>query len=114
MHILIVVSLAVVFMLFGGLFASFWIGPTYAAVQNLAPVNKRTQASALLLLVLNLIGMGLGPLVVGMISDALNPQLGNYSLRYALSASLIAVLVGSYLYARAAGPYQRVIDNRSS
>ena len=106
------VPVAIVFMLFGGMFASFWIGPTYAAVQNLAPADKRTQASALLLLVLNLIGMGLGPLFVGILSDALIPAFGNYSLRYALVASLGAVLLGSFLYAKAAGPYRKVILSR--
>lgn len=106
------VPVAIVFMLFGGMFASFWIGPTYAAVQNLAPANKRTQASAMLLLMLNLIGMGLGPLFVGILSDVLIPQFDDYSLRYALVVSLAAVLAGSFLYAKAAGPYRRVMDSR--
>ena len=106
------VPIAIVFMLFGGMFASFWIGPTYAAVQNLAPANKRTQASAMLLLMLNLIGMGLGPLFVGILSDVLIPQFDDYSLRYALVVSLAAVLAGSFLYAKAAGPYRRVMDSR--
>ena len=106
------VPIAIVFMLFGGMFASFWIGPTYAAVQNLAPTNKRTQASAMLLLMLNLIGMGLGPLFVGILSDVLIPQFDDYSLRYALVVSLAAVLAGSFLYAKAAGPYRRVMDSR--
>ena len=103
------VPVAIIFMLAGGFFASFWIGPTYAAVQNFTPSHLRTQASAMLLLVLNLIGMGLGPLLIGILSDSLASAHGDYSLRYALVASLVAVLLGSFLYTKAAKPYQQVI-----
>ena len=47
-------------------------------------------ASAFLFFVLNLIGLGLGPLFTGMISDLLEPSLGSEALRYAL---VIVVLV---------------------
>ena len=52
---------ALVFMGLSAIFASFWIAPSYAAVQNLVPQHWRTQASALMLLAINLLGMGLGP-----------------------------------------------------
>jgi MFS family permease len=100
---------AIIFMLIGGCFAAFWLGPVYAAIQNLAPNHLRTQASALLLLVFNLIGMGIGPLLVGVLSDALAPELGVFSIRYALVASLIAVLVGSLLFFLAAKPYVKAL-----
>ena len=45
-----VFPVALVFMLFSAIFASFWIAPSYAAVQNLVPAHWRTQAAALLLL----------------------------------------------------------------
>ena len=44
----------------------------------------RALASAILFFVLNLIGLGLGPWSVGMISDYLQPQYGAESLRYAM------------------------------
>ena len=44
----------------------------------------RAQASAILFFVLNLIGLGLGPMATGFLSDYLRPEYGNLSIRYAL------------------------------
>ena len=46
-----------------------WYGPIFATVQDLAPLRIRATAIAFLMLVINLIGTGLGPLVAGMIGD---------------------------------------------
>jgi MFS family permease len=59
-------------------------GPFYATIQSLVPERMRAVATATQLLFANLIGMGLGPLAVGALSDALRPWAGNESLRYAL------------------------------
>ncbi len=61
-----------------------YIAPGLALVQNLTPPRSRATAAAVLLLMYNIIGLGLGPLFVGMISDALRPQLGDDSLRWGL------------------------------
>jgi len=50
-------------------FGSLWYGPVYATAQSIAPVDTRATASAVMLFVINLIGLGLGPLVVGLMSD---------------------------------------------
>ena len=104
------VPVAVVFLFFGGIVSSFWIGPTYAAIQTLTPSHLRSQASALLLLLLNLIGMGLGPLVVGALSDLLAPALGALSIRYAMLISLVTVLIGSTLYWMGGNQYRNAVD----
>ena len=104
------VPIAVVFLFFGGIVSSFWIGPTYAAIQTLTPSHLRSQASALLLLLLNLIGMGLGPLVVGALSDLLAPALGAQSIRYAMLISLVTVLIGSTLYWMGGNQYRNAVD----
>jgi MFS family permease len=104
------VPVAVVFLFFGGIVSSFWIGPTYAAIQTLTPSHLRSQASALLLLLLNLIGMGLGPLVVGALSDLLAPALGAQSIRYAMLLSLVTVLIGSTLYWMGGNQYRNAVD----
>jgi predicted MFS family arabinose efflux permease len=105
------VPAAMIFMFFGGIIAAFWIGPTYAAIQNLAPDRQRTQASALFLFMFNLVGLGLGPLVIGIASDALAPGLGVESLRYAMAAGLTAVLFGGALFWRAAPLYRAHLLN---
>jgi predicted MFS family arabinose efflux permease len=76
----------VVFALIGvpAALGSVYLPPTYAMTQGLVEVRMRTVASALLLFVINLIGMGLGPLLAGLISDALAPAYGKDSLKYAL------------------------------
>jgi len=63
---------------------SLFLGPSLAMVQGLVPLRMRTVASAILLFILNIIGLGIGPLAVGMVSDFLVPQFGQESLRYAL------------------------------
>jgi MFS family permease len=63
---------------------SAYLPPTYAMTQGLVEVRMRTVASALLLFVINLIGMGVGPLLAGLISDALTPAYGQNALAYSL------------------------------
>jgi MFS family permease len=99
------VPVAIIFTLLGGVAAAFWIGPTYAAIQTLSPGNMRAQAAAIFLFLFNLIGMGLGPLVIGILSDAMMPVFGVDSLRYAMSFSLVLVLLGGVLFLRAAPRY---------
>jgi predicted MFS family arabinose efflux permease len=67
-----------------GALLGFYLGPTFAMVQSLAEPTFRATAAALLLLVINLVGLGLGPLAVGLLSDALQPNLGPDSLSFAL------------------------------
>lgn len=59
-------------------------GPLFSIIQTLVPPRMRAVSIAIVLLCANLIGMGLGPLVVGVLSDLLVPAVGSDSLRYAL------------------------------
>ena len=65
-------------------FAGFYLAPTFAMIQQLVPVEMRSVAAAICLFLLNIIGMGLGPQGVGILSDILAPEYGNESLRYSL------------------------------
>ena len=65
-------------------FGAMYLGPTFALTQALAPLRMRAVASAFLLFLLNLIGLGLGPQMVGVASDLLAPRLEEESLRGAL------------------------------
>jgi predicted MFS family arabinose efflux permease len=84
-HALIaLIPLAVVF--------NFFLGPTFALMQRLVADEMRATTLAVLMLLANLIGMGIGPQIVGLLSDALAPIAGGDSLRYAmLSMSLVAL-----------------------
>ena len=63
---------------------NFSFGPTFALMQRLVADNVRATAMALVMLLANLIGMGVGPQLVGVLSDLLHPSLGTDSLRYAM------------------------------
>jgi MFS family permease len=70
------------------------LGPMLATIQTLVPEHMRATSIALIYLFANLIGMGLGPLAAGALSDAFRPLAGEESLRYALLA-----LCPGYLWA---------------
>jgi predicted MFS family arabinose efflux permease len=65
---------------------AFYLGPSFAMIQSLTPLRSRALASALMLLVLNLVGLGVGPQVIGMLSDLMSRWFGSEGLRYALMA----------------------------
>lgn len=64
--------------------SGLYLAPTFALVQNLVGVRMRATAAALLLFVINLVGLGAGPLLVGIIADALTPIFHEDAVRYAL------------------------------
>ncbi|MBX3706981.1 MAG: MFS transporter [Pseudomonadales bacterium] len=69
---------------------SLWLGPAFGTIQNLAPMRMRAIASAVLLFILNIIGLGFGPFLVGVTSDLLVGPFGGESLRYAILFSTFA------------------------
>lgn len=77
------VPMAVAF-LFSSLLSLVYFGPSYAAVQSLARPQIRAVAASLLLFSKSLVGMMLGPLLVGLSSDLLAPTAGPDSLRLGL------------------------------
>lgn len=70
----------------------------YAALQDFAPPANRALAFALLSLCANLVGMGLGPVLLGAVSDALQPVHGDQSLRLALLLCVATQAVAALLY----------------
>jgi len=91
-------TVTVAALVLGGALLTFHIGPTFALVQSVAPTHMRALAAALLLFVSSFVGFGLGPLVVGRLSDALSDNHGIDSLR-------IAMLLVPVLFAWAALHY---------
>jgi MFS family permease len=76
-------------------------GPLNAMIQSLVPERMRATAMTMVLLFANLIGAGLGPLLVGTLSDLLRPLAGEESLRYALLALSPGYLWGAWHLLRA-------------
>ncbi len=74
------------------LLSIFYQAPALALVQGLAPPQMRATAVAVVLFVGNLVGSGIGPQAVGIVSDVLRASFGEESLRYALLCSTPVLL----------------------
>jgi MFS family permease len=74
-----------------------WLGPVVTAVQHLVPQRMRSTASGSFLFINNLIGLGVGPLLMGRISDGLKSTYGAESLRYAAVGCTAFYLVAALL-----------------
>lgn len=80
-------------MLIGGLSAA----PLMAVIGGLAPAHSRSVAVALFMVVVNVIGLGGGPLFVGWLSDMLNPSYGVHALGVAMQSVLLVGIPGAIL-----------------
>ena len=74
-----------------------WLGPVTAAVQHLVPAPMRSTASALFLLINNLLGLAVGFFYFGWMSDLLAPTFGTESLRWAIYTGMGFYLLASAL-----------------
>jgi MFS family permease len=91
-------------------FSSF-LGPTYALMQRLVPDEMRATMMAVVMLLANLIGFGIGPQVVGILSDWMMPSVGSNSLRYAMLLMSFVALWAAYHFWRVG---QSVADDLSA
>jgi predicted MFS family arabinose efflux permease len=80
------------------LVSGLYLAPTFALVQNLVGVKMRATAAALLLFVINLVGLGVGPLAVGILADLFTPIFGKDDVRYALFIFSALALWGAWHY----------------
>ena len=78
-----------------------WLGPVLTSIQHLVPAHMRTTASAMFLLINNLLGIAVGYYYFGAVSDLLRPRFGDESLRYAIYTGLGFYVVSSILFVTA-------------
>lgn len=96
------VTLHMVFVGFFLFFIGMYLGPSFAIAQTLAPINMRAMSTAIFFLVLNLIALGGGPTLVGILADHFEPDHGKIvAIRYSLGLAGLAFFlsVASFLYA---------------
>nr|WP_245638376.1 MFS transporter [Croceicoccus bisphenolivorans] len=91
------VTVAFVLFLVPQAFAYIWLGPVLTAVQHLVAPDARATASALFLLINNLIGLGGGIYALGALSDILKPVYGDEALRYSMLYALVLYAVAAIL-----------------
>jgi len=84
-----------------------WLGPVLSSIQHVVPPHMRATASAIFLFVNNLIGIGLGTVALGALSDALSVRFGADSLRYAILAGTVFYVVASALFLLSARRLER-------
>jgi MFS family permease len=103
--------------LFGISFATYWLvisliiipgaayisymGPANALMQNMMPPRMRAMTVAIFLFVTNLVGMGLGPPLIGQVSDIMQGQYGNEGLRYSLLSFSFVYVWAAFHFFRA-------------
>jgi MFS family permease len=93
-------SLPVAWLLFavGQMLALAWLGPVIAAVQHIVPPNMRATASASMLFINNLIGIGFGIFFLGFMSDRMAAAYGQESLRWSILYGLVFYLLSALIY----------------
>ena len=80
---------------------NMYLAPALAVVQNAVAPGNRTMSGAILLFVLNLVGLGVGPVYVGRIADAVEAQRGHNSLAVGFAAliPIVVLTVGAHIAA---------------
>ncbi len=91
---------ALAFLLLGiaSALGSMWYGPVWAVAQNLVQPSMRAMAPAVLLLIINIIGLGIGPPAVGALSDFFRESYGDQALRYAIMAIAAMIIPAAGLF----------------
>jgi len=92
-------KLAVLSMIIGSTILIAFVGPFFAAVQAVVTDRERSTAVALVVFFANILGYGLGPVIVGFLSDLFAAEHGVMSLRYALPiATLVMPWAAAHIY----------------
>ncbi len=93
------VEVAVISMILPIFLGNFYQATVFSQTQGIVKLKMRAVAAGILLFILNIIGLGLGPQFVGIVSDLLEPAYGIESLRWALLiASLFYLWAGVHYY----------------
>ncbi|MGH8437367.1 MAG: spinster family MFS transporter [Pseudomonas sp.] len=89
-----------------GFLGTWWATPCLGAITHLFPPTRMAQATAIFVMAMTMLGVGLGPLLIGMLSDYFAPSLGSEALRYALAASIALLFLAALLLAMALPRYR--------
>lgn len=101
---------ALVLLAVGFIPVAVYLTPVVSAIQRITPVDMRATASAVLLMFAGIVG-GVGPLVTGMLSDALQPRFGVHALAWGLLTFPAGLALGAVLYLLAGRLYSRELSD---
>lgn len=91
------VPTAMIWCAINGFFAVWWVGACFSFLTHIVPANKRALAIAVQTILITLCGVGLGPFIIGLLSDLLAPSMATESLRYALIFCALTTVVAMVL-----------------
>ena len=94
-----------IFFMLMGFFSSWIYAASVAALSNVIPAHQRAVANAVYVVFYTVLGFGIGPVFVGMLSDVLVPFAGKEGLRYALAALSLALVLSLLFYVKTLKPY---------
>lgn len=93
--------IAVALLILPTILNSAYYGPAYGCVQGLVRPETRAIAASLVVFGQNLIGLGMGPLLFGVLSDWLQPMAGDESVRWVLYGAAWLGLIPAFFFWRA-------------
>ena len=105
------VTISLIGLFFSKLFMTFWMPPTYAVAVGLSPPRNRGMITAVLTLSTTLVGIGFGPLFIGVMNDVLAPTFGEEAIRYSLILVLAGLVLCGILCFAAIKPVRRAAQN---
>lgn len=105
-------TLVLISIFVSNLLTALYLGPSIAVSHSLVPAKMRAMASAVLFLILNAIGLGLGPLLIGALSDYLEPTYGIESLRYAFTITYLTGIITVALFYLASKYYPKELEEK--
>ncbi len=85
-------TLGLVVLFPGLLLGAMYQGPVFSVVQTMSPLRMRSVASAILLFIINMIGLALGPQAVGLLNDTVFASHGELAIRYSMAS--VGVVMG--------------------
>ena len=104
-------TLAMGMTFFTGSLTALYLGPGLAVTHSLVNAKMRAFASSVFFFILNFIGLGFGPLLVGVMSDKLTAQFGDESLRWAFMLTFIPGIIAMLLLIKAAKHYKKDLES---
>lgn len=83
-YLAVTATIAFIAMIIPIFLGNFYQATTFSQTQGLVELKMRAVAAGILLFIINIIGLGLGPTLVGVVTDLLEPTYGKEALRYSL------------------------------
>lgn len=95
-------------------FAVWWTVPCFGSLSHLFPAKYLAQGTAMFFMGTTLLGVGLGPLLVGALSDYLTASFGDEALRYALACNTALLIIPCLCLMLAIPRYRRQVGGDQS